>query len=40
MNRLTITKYSDMKQIAGNVAKSMNELNNKCKILLPYLYWL
>lgn len=31
MNRATITKYSDMKQIAGNVSKSMVELNEKCK---------
>lgn len=30
MNRATITKYSDMKQIAGNVSKSMTDLNEKC----------
>mgnify|MGYP005983981865 FL=1 len=30
MNRTTITKYSDMKHIAANVAKSMHELNEKC----------
>lgn len=31
MNRATITKYSDMKHIAANISKSMNELNEKCK---------
>lgn len=31
MNRVTITKYSDMKQIAGNVARTMIDLNEKCK---------
>jgi hypothetical protein len=31
MNRATITKYSDMKQIASNVARTMIELNDKCK---------
>jgi hypothetical protein len=31
MNRATITKYSDMKQIAGNVARTMVDLNEKCK---------
>lgn len=31
MNRATITKYSDMKQIAGNVARTMIDLNEKCK---------
>ncbi|KAF5299377.1 hypothetical protein FQR65_LT09418 [Abscondita terminalis] len=37
MNRLTITKYSDMKHIATNVAKSMGELNEKYDNLQPYL---
>ncbi|PSN37732.1 Biogenesis of lysosome-related organelles complex 1 subunit 2 [Blattella germanica] len=37
MNRATITKYSDMKQIAGNVARTMTELNDKYKSLQPYL---
>ena len=31
MNRVTITKYSDMKQIAGNVARTVIDLNEKCK---------
>lgn len=31
MNRATISKYSDMKQIAGNVARTMIDLNDKCK---------
>ncbi|KAH9360724.1 hypothetical protein HPB48_000418 [Haemaphysalis longicornis] len=30
MNKLTITKYSDMKQIAGNVSKALKDLNEKC----------
>lgn len=30
MNRATISKYSDMKNIAANVGKSMVELNQKC----------
>ncbi|KAK4880635.1 hypothetical protein RN001_008781 [Aquatica leii] len=37
MNRATITKYSDMKHIATNVAKSMTELNEKYTGLQPYL---
>ncbi|KAJ3653355.1 hypothetical protein Zmor_012611 [Zophobas morio] len=37
MNRTTITKYSDMKHIAANVAKSMHELNEKYTSLQPYL---
>ncbi|XP_066999481.1 biogenesis of lysosome-related organelles complex 1 subunit 2 [Anabrus simplex] len=37
MNRATITKYSDMKQIAGNVARTMVELNEKYRSLQPYL---
>lgn len=32
MNRATITKYSDMKHIAANVAKGMTELNEKCAL--------
>lgn len=31
MNRATITKYSDMKHITGNIAKGMTDLNEKCK---------
>lgn len=37
MNRITITKYSDMKQIAANVSKALKELNDKYKSLQPYL---
>ncbi|KAF2889086.1 hypothetical protein ILUMI_17088 [Ignelater luminosus] len=37
MNRATITKYSDMKHIAANISKSMNELNEKYNSLQPYL---
>lgn len=31
MNRVTITKYSDMKQIAGNVTRALKDLNEKCE---------
>ncbi|KAB0797777.1 hypothetical protein PPYR_08770 [Photinus pyralis] len=37
MNRATITKYSDMKHIATNIAKSIGELNEKYTSLQPYL---
>ncbi|XP_044268375.1 biogenesis of lysosome-related organelles complex 1 subunit 2 [Tribolium madens] len=37
MNRATITKYSDMKHIAANVSKSIQELNEKYNSLQPYL---
>ncbi|XP_065164587.1 biogenesis of lysosome-related organelles complex 1 subunit 2 [Atheta coriaria] len=37
MNRATITKYSDMKHITGNIAKGMTDLNEKCNTLQPYL---
>ncbi|XP_037559573.1 biogenesis of lysosome-related organelles complex 1 subunit 2-like [Dermacentor silvarum] len=37
MNKLTITKYSDMKQIAGNVSKALKDLNEKYRCLKPYL---
>ncbi|XP_067140051.1 biogenesis of lysosome-related organelles complex 1 subunit 2 [Centruroides vittatus] len=37
MNRVTITKYSDMKQIAANVSKALKDLNEKYKCLKPYL---
>lgn len=30
MNRATITKYSDMKIVAGNIAKNTADLNEKC----------
>lgn len=31
MNQSTITKYSEMKHIAGNVGKSMADLKDKCR---------
>uniref|UniRef100_T1JJR6 Biogenesis of lysosome-related organelles complex 1 subunit 2 n=1 Tax=Strigamia maritima TaxID=126957 RepID=T1JJR6_STRMM len=37
MNRVTITKYSDMKQIATNVSKSLKDLQDKYKDLHVYL---
>ncbi|ENN76290.1 biogenesis of lysosome-related organelles complex 1 subunit 2 [Dendroctonus ponderosae] len=37
MNRATISKYSDMKNIATNVGKSMVELNQKYDALIPLL---
>ncbi|CAG0897648.1 unnamed protein product [Darwinula stevensoni] len=37
MNKATISKYSDMKQITGNVAKSLEVLNEKYTSLQPYL---
>ena len=37
MNRATITKYSDMRQISGSVSRSLKELNDKYLALQPYL---
>jgi len=37
MNRLTLTKYTDMKQITTNISKGVSELNEKYSKLLPYL---
>ncbi|XP_054264713.1 biogenesis of lysosome-related organelles complex 1 subunit 2 [Macrosteles quadrilineatus] len=37
MNQATVTKYSDMRQIACNVGRTMSELNDKYKSLQPYL---
>ncbi|XP_037518242.1 biogenesis of lysosome-related organelles complex 1 subunit 2 isoform X1 [Rhipicephalus sanguineus] len=37
MNKVTITKYSDMKQIAGNISKALEDLNEKYRCLKPYL---
>lgn len=37
MNKATVTKYSDMQQIAGNVAKSLKDLNDKFHSLKPCL---
>lgn len=33
MNQATVTKYSDMRQIATNVGQTMTELNAKCKYI-------
>ena len=37
MNRVTLTKYSDMSQITENVSRGVVELNSKYSSLLPYL---
>ncbi|XP_064626710.1 biogenesis of lysosome-related organelles complex 1 subunit 2-like [Lineus longissimus] len=37
MNRITIGKYTEMKQIASNVSHSMNDINEKYRSLQPYL---
>lgn len=37
MNKATVAKYSDMQQIAGNVAKSLKDLNDKFNLLRPCL---
>lgn len=37
MNRVAVSKYTDMRQIATNVAKCMTEVNRKHQELLPYL---
>ena len=37
MNRVTLTKYSDMSQITENVSRGVVELNTKYSSLLPYL---
>ena len=37
MNRVTATKYSDMRQITSNVAKGVEQLNHKYRELQPYL---
>lgn len=37
MNKVTTTKYSDMVQIAANIAKGMSQLNEKYQELQPYL---
>lgn len=31
LNKAAVLKYSDMKQLAGNVSKNMAELNEQCK---------
>eukprot|EP00088_Acartia_fossae_P059217 TRINITY_DN7004_c0_g1_i1.p1 TRINITY_DN7004_c0_g1~~TRINITY_DN7004_c0_g1_i1.p1 ORF type:complete len:160 (+),score=25.30 TRINITY_DN7004_c0_g1_i1:44-523(+) len=37
MNRVTLTKYGDMKQITTNISKGVTELNEKYTNLMPYL---
>merc|ERR1712126_587514 len=37
MNKLTLTKYSDMSQITENITKGVTDLNTKYTDLLPYL---
>ncbi|CAM1304261.1 BLOC1S2 (predicted) [Pycnogonum litorale] len=37
MNRVTINKYSDMKQVSSNINKSLIDLSEKYKQLEPYL---
>ena len=37
MNRVTLTKYSDMSQITENMSQDVVEVNTKYSRLLPYL---
>lgn len=37
MNKVTATKYSDMQQITGNIARGISQLNEKYRELQPYL---
>jgi len=37
LNKATASKYSDMRQISTNVARSLHELNEKYKSLEPHL---
>ncbi|KAG0724799.1 Biogenesis of lysosome-related organelles complex 1 subunit 2 [Chionoecetes opilio] len=37
MNRATITKYADMRQIGGSVSRALKDLNDKYLALQPYL---
>ena len=37
MNRVTLTKYSDMSQITENMSQDVVEVNTKYSSLLPYL---
>lgn len=32
MNKASVLKYTDMKQVASNISKNMAELNEQCKI--------
>ncbi|KAK2160738.1 hypothetical protein LSH36_127g06053 [Paralvinella palmiformis] len=36
MNKATLNKYIEMKQITSNISKSIKDLNEKCKYI-PYL---
>lgn len=38
INRVTITKYSDLKQISVTLGKTVNEYNEMCKYLLNLDY--
>ena len=33
MNKITLSKYSDMKIMASNISSSLNDLNDKCKLI-------
>ncbi|XP_064617630.1 biogenesis of lysosome-related organelles complex 1 subunit 2-like [Liolophura sinensis] len=37
MNKVTVTKYEEMKHIAINISKSLHVMNEKYKLLQPYL---
>jgi len=37
MNKATASKYSDMQQITGNIARGVHQLNGKYEELQPYL---
>lgn len=34
MNKLTSLKYMEMKDISINISRNLQDLNNKCKILV------
>merc|ERR1719461_2706978 len=36
MNKLTMTKYSDMNQITENISRGVTDLNSKYTELLPF----
>lgn len=36
-DRVTATKYSDMRQITGNISKGVDQLNEKHRRLQPFL---
>ncbi|ELT93760.1 hypothetical protein CAPTEDRAFT_152254 [Capitella teleta] len=37
MNKVTLKKYVEMKQIASNISRAMKDLNDKYSSLQPYL---